>query len=84
MKHINVKLCCNNLLQAVKMKTVNIYDGEFCLGETKYQLKEPTKEYDTAIIKIFFCPWCGQNLSKITAEIKQQMKLEESNALGRE
>jgi len=74
MENINLKVCCRNLMEAVKAKILIINDGVFCLGNTEYLLKKPTKDYDTAVVKIFFCPWCGKNLSIFTVEIKQKIK----------
>lgn len=81
MENINIKICCNNMISAIKSKIIIINDCEFCLGGTEYQLKNPTEKFNTAIVKLYFCPWCGENLNVITVDIKQKIK-EKENALG--
>jgi hypothetical protein len=70
---VKIKVCCNNMVAAIKTDDIIINGCEFCLGNSKYKLKEPTKEYSVVIVKIEFCPWCGMRLSKISDEMKQKM-----------
>jgi hypothetical protein len=71
--HLHIKLCCNNLIAAIKTQDIIINEGEFCLGRSRYALKEPAEDFDCAIVKIFWCPWCGKMLDEIVAQIKQQI-----------
>ncbi len=87
--NVDIKVCCNNMLQAVKIDIVSIDRAQFCMTNMQYKLKEPTKDHDTAIIKMDFCPWCGANLQKITDEINKKLEEkfknneEKTNALGK-
>ena len=72
--HLEIKVCCNNMIAGLKQEIVVLNEVEFCLGNVTATLKEPINGMTTAIVKIHFCPWCGKLLSVITADIKLKMK----------
>lgn len=73
MKNINIKICCRDMIQAINTKIIVVHDTQFCLGNTEFKLKEPTKEHDKVIVLLHFCPWCGFILKKTTDMIKEGM-----------
>lgn len=72
-KNVKIKVCCNNMIGALEHKIIMINGVDFCLGNTKAELKKET-EFDSVVIKVEYCPWCGIHLKTVSDIIKEQIE----------